>query len=435
LDEYKIQLGLPPDVEVVIRDPFLDRFQVNDPQTVVIQNEVGVVLDDLRDAERIADKPALQAKLDLLLKQRAAVKRQLAEIGHEQKRLVGIVPARLAKLRELQQRPEVLRGEVDPAIVSEDGFRLRVARLTDGLPQLTGDLETIWRQLEQVSSELPKVPLDSARKRSVTLVSELSSILLAMSLDQAATRVESIDLLPIHLDPPDALEIARENRLDWMNARARLVDAWRLIEFDANALQSGLNIVFDGDIGTIGDNPTRFRGTTGQLRGGVAFDSPLTRLAERNTYRETLIDYQRARRDYMLFEDRINQSLRNTLRVVELSQINFEIARSSIYVSFAQVDLSRLRLNLPPKPGEVVQFGSTTARDLLSALSDLLNSQNDLLNIWVNYEVLRMLLAFELGVMQIDEQGLWIDTGVPASSPSAIPRMTPPPEPAIAPVP
>ena len=46
-----------------------------------------------------------------------------------------------------------------------------------------------------------------------------------------------------------------------------------------------------GDIGNVGDNPFDLRGTNGRLRVGLQFDAPLTRLAERNVYRQSLIEY------------------------------------------------------------------------------------------------------------------------------------------------
>ena len=52
-----------------------------------------------------------------------------------------------------------------------------------------------------------------------------------MSLIQARARLETIVVDPIELDSRDALNIARVNRLDYMNNRAALVDSWRLIEF------------------------------------------------------------------------------------------------------------------------------------------------------------------------------------------------------------
>jgi len=92
-----------------------------------------------------------------------------------------------------------------------------------------------------------------------------------------------------------AFGVAQQNRLDLMNARASVVDAWRLIQVRADALKAGLDVVFDGQLDTLGDNPFRFRSPTGQLRAGLRWDTPITRLTERNVYRQELIFFQRAR--------------------------------------------------------------------------------------------------------------------------------------------
>ena len=55
--------------------------------------------------------------------------------------------------------------------------------------------------------------------------------------------------------------------------------------------------------------------------------------------------------------------------------------------------------------------GATAARDAVSALSDLLDAQNNFLGIWVQYEVLRRSLDLDLGTLQLDSEGLWIDPG------------------------
>ena len=55
--------------------------------------------------------------------------------------------------------------------------------------------------------------------------------------------------------------------------------------------------------------------------------------------------------------------------------------------------------------------GPTAARDTISAFSDLLNAQNTLLNLFVNYEVVRRGLDFDLGTMQLTAEGMWIDPG------------------------
>jgi hypothetical protein len=239
-------------------------------------------------------------------------------------------------------------------------------------------------------------------------------------------------LTPVDLDPAEALQIAREERLDWMNARAALVDAWREVQVRANALRSDLDVVFSGDISTTDNNPVRFRGTTGRLRVGVQFDAPLTRLIERNAYREALIEYQRARRAYLAFEDRISQTLRRTLRALRYQQLEFELRRQAVTTAVEQVRLTAIRLYLPPalvpsptptakppaspRPGTELQRPEvlrdpTLIRELTFAYSALLNAQNDFLAAWVDYEIERVNLDLDLGTMELDASGNWLDPG------------------------
>ena len=149
----------------------------------------------------------------------------------------------------------------------------------------------------------------------------------------------------------------------------------------------------------------------GGCKSGAQFDAPLERVAERNNYRQALIEYQRARRDYYTFIDRVSQALRANLRSVDLNQANFELRRAAIRVAIDQVEITRLRLRQPPQPGVVSTFSPTTARDLVSALADLQSVQNDFMSVWVNNEVERLNLDFNMGTMELDPQGLWIDPG------------------------
>jgi hypothetical protein len=53
----------------------------------------------------------------------------------------------------------------------------------------------------------------------------------------------------------------------------------------------------------------------------------------------------------------------------------------------------------------------TAARDAVQALTDLLNAQNQFMLVFISYEVQRLALDFNLGTMQLDAEGLWIDPG------------------------
>jgi hypothetical protein len=269
------------------------------------------------------------------------------------------------------------------------------ALLAEG-PRLTPD-ELIRRFRQDISPAIPQDLVD------------LANNVLELSLVQARDRAETVSLAQVDLHPDAALEIARQNRLDWMNARAALVDSWRLIQFNADDLQSTLDIVFSGDLGTRDDNPFKFDAANGRLRAALQFDAPLTRLSERNTYRQALIEYQQARRNYYAYQDQVASGLRDTIRTIQSSQRNFEIRRDAVRVADLQIELNEDIRRLQEANRQ--PSGPTAARDAVSALSDLLSAQNDFLSVWVTYEVLRRALDFNLGTMQLDSDGLWIDPG------------------------
>ncbi|MGC3966149.1 MAG: hypothetical protein QM775_01885 [Pirellulales bacterium] len=83
----------------------------------------------------------------------------------------------------------------------------------------------------------------------------------------------------------------------------------------------------------------------------------------------------------------------------------------------------RENLNRPPRVNETAEAyaaaRASIGRDLVSALSDLLDTQNDFLNVWVVYEVQRLNLDFEMGTMMLDDQGMWIDPGPVREDPNA----------------
>ena len=111
--------------------------------------------------------------------------------------------------------------------------------------------------------------------------------------------------------------------------------------------------------------------------------------------------------------DGLNLGVRALLRNIELLQKNLEIRRRSVAIAIRQVDLTRASLYAPvrpPAPGQrAVPFGPTAARDLIRALSALRDSQNSLLATYLDYYSAKLTLARELGIMQLDDDGRWIN--------------------------
>lgn len=412
VDNYKIDLGLPPEQPLRIEDTLLARFTLIAPELSELQDDLGPLMYEIRrqrdnpDLDRLSKVASDIASLESRISERVAAARSDFE------ELRPSVPARIDQLEKVRLQVEGAGADVDPRIYDQELLQQRIEYLESRLASLAEDFAANREGLNKLQDVGDETKPADYRTDLLNNATKLSDLLLELALVQAETRLQGVVLIPLELSAEDGIAIASTSRLDWMNARANLVDAWRRIEVDANRLESDLDLVVSGDIRTRGDNPVEFDTDNSRIRFGLAFDTPVTRLSERNLYRETLINYQRARRNYMLFEDRVKLSIRNTIRIVDLSRINFEVRRAAVQVAITQVDNARLNLNPPLRPGQLSNRTSpTAARDLVSALNDLLNAQNDFLNVWVNYEVLRMLLDFELGTMELDENGLWRDPG------------------------
>ncbi len=408
LDEFKIELGLPPGLQLRVNDPLLDRFRLIDDSVTRLQFDTSRLLDETRNPDVIFDWPSV---LERLAPIRTGIEAELMVVSRDIERLRAALPDRRASLLRLSQRPEVQRGELDASAVDPDALDARAETLAKDSLTLTAELRATWERIDELDRAAAGNPTDEQRRALTDELTRLSGQLLELSLAEARARLDAITLTPVEFDTDLAFSVALDNRPDWMNAKANLVDTWRLIRFNANALLSGLDVNISGELGTLGNNPVQFRDTTGQLRAGLEFDAPLTRVAERNVYRQALIEYQQQRRALMAFRDGIQFSLRNRQRQLELDQLNFELLRVAVEVAANQVDLARLKLSQPPKPGETTRFGDSAARDLVSALTDLLDAQNNFLSIWVDYELQRMGLDFDLGTMRLDDQGMWIDPG------------------------
>ena len=256
----------------------------------------------------------------------------------------------------------------------------------------------------------------------------------------AALPVGGIDILQSSLDDSYtfAIQEALSNRLDLMNARGQVVDAWRQIKVTANALQGVFNVQYDLNSSTppTGTNPFGFSAarSTSQLTFNAQL--PLVRRPSRNAYRTALINYQRARRNLMAFEDNIANDVRGDVRELRTLAKLYLIQQRVVELQYAQVDSATAILFAPPAPGTNADAGSAAAltQQVLNAQSNLVNAQNTLYQLWVAYLTSRMSFYLDLEQMQLDDRGVWIDESSnransqngPGQPPSGGERLHPP---------
>ncbi|HJT33821.1 MAG TPA: hypothetical protein VJ783_17375 [Pirellulales bacterium] len=409
-------LGLPPDLPMVFDDPLIKQFQLIDPRL----NRLQVTISDLTD--QIGDLPEQPSfeQLTQVVDDLDAIRRELG----------GAFPTMRDDLRTLESRSEARMRPMTPR--ERAVFRDERQKIADRVAQLETRFLQTESLLEGLRERSESDDVSQVADRAVALANNISNLAQEVALVKAAARLESVVIVPVELSTVDALNIARAHRLDWMNTRATCVDQWRLICFNANPLRSILNLTVNGNLGTVGNNPAKFEANNGDLTLGVQFAPPLTRLLQRNNYRQALINYQQVRRGLITYEDQVNFQLRGDMRSLRNFEINFEIQRQAVRIAIRRVDQTREALNQPPPPVQLGQIpsalGPTAAQNLLTSLQALSDSQNNFMSAWLQHYDERIQLYNDLGIMRLDNRGMWIDEPIDKSL-AAVEQMYPlPPE-------
>ncbi len=465
LDAFKADMGLPPYLCVEIRDPLLDRFKLISQGLRDRRGEVGRVrtrvgednsrileMSQMAQANSGQSARAIDSSPELIdvlravqsdLKpieniQRTIIESDIAEVRNDIAVLRAAVPQRrqqLTRLLDIVQRESDMvcallpTGTLNTSFLDGEGLEQLPNELAAELDKFEATFKGQLERLNELSANIDRLTnnLDQAASpearfaeisqvvilNSQDLLASINENLLGLQIVQAKARTEAALLPDIDLEPIDAVQIARVNRRDWLNNRASLVNSWRAIEVVADNLESVLNLTLSGDVRNVGDNPLAFHSTAGTVRAGVAWDAPITRLQERNNYRQVLIEYQRAKRSYYAYEDGVWRSMRTLLRTVRQNQLSFEIQRFAVQNAALTIGINQDRARINEVLGTVGP--PTAANDYANAINSLLNAQQALIGTFVNYEALRRSLDLDLGTMQLDADGIWIDPG-PISS-------------------
>jgi hypothetical protein len=409
LDGFKQSMGLPPDLLVQVDEGYVEQFRLTDVQLVAMQEYLNRLLLFIRNPDETPAKEDLAIFGREALSMKKEVEESLAGFLADRAVLKVAIPSRKKWYAQLRGRSDLQELGMGAEAFGDDELDRVVSDLDATSVRLRDQFSAYWENLGELLSSIDTLTLDQVRGRLAESLNELTGMFLELSLARASARLESIVMEEVEVDARKAWKIASVERLDWMNARAALVDVWREADLARDDLRTDLDLVLSGDLGSDQLGSGHFQSSESRVRVGLELDSPLSKVYERNQYRAVLIQYQQARRQYLAFEDDVLRSLRNFNRLAKLNQLNFELSRAAVRGAISQVDLARLRLSEPPQPGRNAQFGATTARDLVNALNDLLDASNAFLQVWVGYEAMRMRLDYELGVMKLTEQGLWVD--------------------------
>ncbi len=245
--------------------------------------------------------------------------------------------------------------------------------------------------------------LDPLRQRGTNYVDTMKTAYKAAAAETAPAADAEVALVepskedagPYEIDEALAIKLALENRLDLRVANGTVYDAQRQVVVAADALRTGLTLngsarFTDND----NDGNLSFRG--GRYAAALALDLPIERTRERNAYRNSLINLERATRSVQTLEDQIKASIRSELRSLVESRESLKISAQSVVIAENSVANAEMQL----------KAGRLQIRDLLDTQDQLLAAKLGLTAAIIRYRTAELQLQRDLDLLAITREGL-----------------------------
>jgi outer membrane protein TolC len=337
-----------------------------------------------------------------------AVLRQLDQVRNAEENYRSLIASarRSRRLADAGRLPEI---QVDQALQQELGSRNGWISATESYKSSLDSFKSLLALPPDADIELDRAELEQLVAPASTMIEDIlreEGSRRDGNTPAADSRIELVgpsreDAGPLELDERLAIELALENRLDLRVTQGGVYDAQRAVVVAADALRAELTLFGSAAYGerrSIGDDDNaQLRLDKGAYDAVLTLDLPFERTKERNAYRNSFIALERAARSVQTLEDRIKLDIRNRLRSLLESRESLRIQAGALLVAEKRVKSSKLFL----------QAGRAQMRDLLEAQDDLLSAQNDLTSAAVNYRIAELQLQSDMGLLEIDEKGLW----------------------------
>jgi outer membrane protein TolC len=133
----------------------------------------------------------------------------------------------------------------------------------------------------------------------------------------------------------------------------------------------------------------------------VELDLPLNRKLERNSYRSSIVTFERRLRGLSAFLDDVKNDLRADLRTLEQSRQSYDIQNRAKQLADRRVESSELSL----------QAGRVQVRDVVDAQTARVQAYNAATAALVDYHLTRMRLLLDLGILNTEKEKFWLEYG------------------------
>lgn len=208
---------------------------------------------------------------------------------------------------------------------------------------------------------------------------------------------------PYDLQEGDIIKTALDHRLDLRISQGQVFDKQRKVVVASNDLLPDVTILGSGQFGerrdiSSADQPnSELRPERGIYSALLNVDLPFERTAERNAFRNSLIDLERSIRQMQELEDKVKLDVRNRLRDLAETSERIKIQTQAVAVANRRVASTNLFL----------EAGRVQMRDLLEAQEALVQTKNSLTGALVDYRVAELELQRDMGVLVVNEKGLY----------------------------
>jgi outer membrane protein TolC len=295
-----------------------------------------------------------------------------------------------------------------------ENFSIDVARRFYNLVQQKKELDNQRRNLEDVIfqrrqteatfalGDVKELEVLRARRSELTSRNDLIAaeedlrraldsyrIFLGLSPDvHVDVKDEAPEFVEVTYEVQSAIDVALKNRLDVINRREQLEDSERSLRLAENAILPQLNLAASANDSDNG---------LPSYSAGLSLELPVDQTGERELIRRAEISHRQAIRNYDEFEQNLVVDIKSVFRELERRKESLQIQRELISDQERNVKIAQL----------LFDQGDNTNRDVVEAQQSLLDARNSLIREQVDYEIARLGLIRDLGILFIDEHGMW----------------------------
>ena len=249
------------------------------------------------------------------------------------------------------------------------------------------------------------IPPDALIKPDPSILSDLVTATTNRLVwhDNDGTPIPELRPDRIEMDSGDAVRLALTSRCDLQVMHGRVLDARRGVIVAADGLRGEVTLLGRAAAGShrgidsvdAGDAKLDF--DRGHYSALLKLDLPLERTAERVAYRKSIVNLDKSVRDVQELEDSIKFAVRSRLRTLGEK-------RESVAIQVLAMQLAKRRER---STGLFMQAGRAQIRDLLEARAAVLAAENALTAAIVDYELARLGLQRDMGILEVTAEGLY----------------------------